>query len=151
MYSRYSNRPAKHIQIPEHYSGCAFSESPREDAPARFLEVAKPTPRESEGTWSEENSALSAPLPPPIQEEATPHAPLSNEDDTAPPPAKEASAHPALPAPFQSLFGPLGSALPFSKGLDFDQLLILGLILLLLHNEQDADIVLWLGLLLLCG
>ena len=38
---------------------------------------------------------------------------------------------------------------PPLKGLDFDQLLILGLILLLWGNERDGDVVLWLGLLLL--
>ena len=39
--------------------------------------------------------------------------------------------------------------IPFANGLDFEELLILGLILLLWDNERDSDIILWLGLLLL--
>lgn len=40
---------------------------------------------------------------------------------------------------------------PFSSGMHFDELLILGLIFLLGRNEEDPEILLLLALLLLCG
>lgn len=110
MYSRSSSRRNSDIQIPDHYSGCAFGKSGGDGAPPRYLEVAKPSP--------------------PLWEEA--------EKEQTPPP------HPPLPPSPSKPTSPL-----FSKGLEFDQLLILGLILLLWGSETDSDIVLWLALLLL--
>lgn len=109
MYSRYSNRQRPSVQIPEHYSGVAFSEKSVESEAPRYLEIAKPSPP----VWDE------PPTPPPKDEP------------------------PALPVSAEK------PRTPFSRGLDFDQLLILGLILLLWGNERDGDVVLWLGLLLL--
>lgn len=74
--------------------------------------------------------------------------------------AKEDSSHPsahssALPTallqPLQGLFGNLGHAFPFSHGIGFDELLLIGLIILLSSNGQDHDLILWLALLLFCG
>lgn len=157
MYSRYSDRPEKGIQIPEHYSGCAFSGVRPDLPPPQYLGVAKPSP--------------AAPVSPAAPERDRP--PVSSEKDLPPVPSprpeerrgkEEASASQEalavssgnsprgeLPLPFGNLFSHLGGSLPFSKGLDFDQLLILGLILLLLKNDRDSDVILWLGLLLLCG
>ncbi len=109
MYSRYSNRQRTSVQIPEHYSGVAFSEKGTENEAPRYLEIAKPSPP----VWDE------PPTPPPKDE--PPALPVSTEKPRT----------------------------PFSRGLDFDQLLILGLILLLWGNERDGDVILWLGLLLL--
>ena len=157
MYSRYSDRPEKGIQIPEHYSGCAFS-GVRPDLPLpRHLGVAKPTP--------------AAPVPPAAPERDRPPAPPEKDRPPTPPPhaeehrekedpsvaredtktSEKSSSHKDLPLPFGHLFSHLGKSMPFADGLDFDQLLILGLILLLLKNDRDSDVVLWLGLLLLCG
>ena len=120
MYSRYDNRTAGGLRVPENYSGCAFPKEKRASAPPHYVEVAKPTPYEE------------APQPP--IEKIISDEPLAKETvekiEKAPP------AHVAS---------------PFSDGLDFEQLLILGLILLLSHNGEDPDIVLWLGLLLLLG
>jgi hypothetical protein len=58
---------------------------------------------------------------------------------------------PAFLQPFENLFGKVGNTFPFAHGFGFDELLILGLILLLAHNDHDPDILLLLGLLLFCG
>ena len=146
MYSRANNRSEHPIRIPEHYSGCAFSGSksekspPKEDhfPPRRYPEAAKPTPpkvpREEispvQPSPSTTSQSFSAPIP-------------------IPPPQKEKP--PTAPQPFQGLLGSIGSAFPFSHGLGFDELLIIGLILLLGHTSQDSDMILWLALLLFCG
>ena len=107
MYSRFPRHSERPLQIPEHYSGCAFSES----------EPIKPSP----------------PEPPP----PTPHDDAPTE---APPPK------PRLELP--SLFGNSMSLL--GGGLNFEELLLIGLILLLARSEQDSDVILWLALLLFC-
>ena len=75
------------------------------------------------------------PTPPPVEEKKPalpPPPPPSTPPIHIPPP------HPSLPSPH-----------PLTEGLSFDQLLLLGLILLLWGNERDGDVILWLGLLLL--
>ena len=91
------------------------------DEPTRFLEVAKPTPQEHATRYAE------PPLPLPDED-------VCREETPTPPP---------LPTVHPRHF--------LTDELDFDQLLILGLILLLWGNERDGDVVLWLGLLLLWG
>ena len=127
MYSRFSNSPPRNVQIPEHYSGCAFSAGAPSDLPSHALGVARPTPPPTD----------TEPPSPPVYSDA-----LHVKEDVPPPPPPTAS-----PSEHTT-----PSALPlFANGLDFDQLLILGLILLLSHSGKDSDIVLWLGLLLFCG
>ena len=137
MYSRYHNE--KTIKIPENYSGCAFAEQktssvgtppyPREHfSPAqevRRMEVAKPT--------------LPEPISKPAlhEEPKTEKEPISKEEPVA--------------LPVSSPLGGLGKSSFLPQGLGFEELLILGLILLLSQSEQDSDIVLWLALLLFCG
>ena len=129
MYSRYDAiRPEKKLHIPEHYSGCAFSAGAPTDAPPHALGVARPTPPQESERASPPMLSSTPPdkkSPPPQEEPTTPCEPTATH----------------APAPF----------VPFAGGLDFDQLLILGLILLLSHSGKDSDIVLWLGLLLFCG
>lgn len=151
MYSRYHNRPEGPIQIPENYSGSAFSdrrfvgnEEKRSDPPRR-IDVAKPTPSEKTQT-----PGMAPPkpilLPPPKEEpEHRPPSPTEHPEEKEPP------APPALPSALQSLFGSREHAFPFSHGIGFDELLILGLILLLSRSGQDNDLILWLVLLLFCG
>ena len=149
MYSRYSNRSEKPIRLPEHYSGCAFSEYRSEEAPTRAFGVAKPSPPPPKPpTVIQDTSTEEESFPLPIDPLAEPSfAQGTSIPINANVPEKKESTLPAM----KHLLGGFGKGLSFSKGLDFDQLLILGLILLLSHTEQDSDIVWWLGLLLLCG
>ena len=105
MYSRFPRNASRPVQLPEHYSGCAFSELDEK-------EVATPTP--------------------------PPHT-------SQPQPRQESTHSPHEPL---SLFGkPLSLSIP---GLDFEELLLIGLILLLARSEQENDLILWLALLLFC-
>ena len=117
MYSR-STKKSDPVKIPEHYSGCAFSQSAQETPkPLPSLGVAKPSappPREAES--------------PPLHDEK-PH---------------ESPSPPALP-----VLGALGGA--FRRGIGFEELLLLGLILLLSQTDADSHLSLMLGLLLFCG
>ncbi len=136
MYSRYSaNRPSDEISIPKNYSGCAFTQRRESDGGRTYIEIAKPTPPK--------DSALPPPIPLPPEEEGVKEteedgkgcitvAPLSKSQDShsAPPPLKPLL--PSIPVRFDS-----------------DQILLLGLILLLLGNDGDGDLILCLGLLLL--
>ena len=109
MYSRFPRNHDRPIQLPEHYSGCAFSEHSEPDLPP-------PAP--------------SVPPSPQVRETRSPHEP--------PPPHREIA----------SLFSkPLAL---FSDGLQFEELLLIGLIILLSRSEQDSDVILWLALLLFC-
>ncbi len=141
MYSRSQDRPDRPIRIPEHYSGCAFS--PQKQPPPQERPTPKPQPR-----YPEAAKPSPPPKPSPSANPSVPPTAI-----LLPPPAspqKEESPS-AVPAPLGSLLGNLGSAFPFSHGLGFDELLIMGLILLLAGNGQDPNIILWLALLLFCG
>lgn len=65
-----------------------------------------------------------------------------------PPPRKEAP-HP--PTPSLSPLPISKNPFPLLGGLEFDQLLILGLIFLLSRGEEGNDVLIWLILLLFCG
>lgn len=118
MYSRFSRNGDRAIRIPEHYSGCAFSE----------IAASAPPPREE-------------PLPPPS---APAHTAESHGEKQAPP--KEADRPALLPLSLS-----IGNHLPFLGGsLGSEELLLIGLILLLARSEQDNDLILWLVLLLFC-
>ncbi|MBQ8431725.1 MAG: hypothetical protein IJX28_02470 [Clostridia bacterium] len=131
MYSRSTNPSGRPIRIPEHYSGSAFATSPplaAEPLPKRRLpEVATPSP----------------PKEPPVPQEPPRRAEEPSPAPTLPLPLPP--PHPAPPA------GGLGISLPFLHGIHSDDLLLLGLILLLAQNQQDTSTLLWLALLLFCG
>ena len=133
MYSRFQGRSDESIRIPEHYSGCAFSKS-ASSPQGKQEEVPQSRPHPIEA---------SRPSPPP--KKSPPPAlllpPRKDAEEKAPPPLK----------PSQGLWGELGRAFPFSHGIGFEELLILGLILLLAQSETDGDMILWLALLLFCG
>ena len=59
------------------------------------------------------------------------------------PPSTKESPPPLLPIKIDNL--------PFLKGMEFDQLLILGLIVLLSRGEEGGEVLPWLLLLLICG
>lgn len=141
MYSRFSGKQEHVTQLPDHYSGWAFDrtsekkqERPQKISPAPGPEIAKPT------------------LPP--HREAAEPAPeeiIAREEEVVPTPAPvpiEPEAKKSVPS---GLFGGIGKAFPFSHGIGFEELFLLGLILLLARDESDRDTVLWLGLLLFCG
>lgn len=126
MYSRFSGKN-ENVRLPEHYGGCAFSPQqapppPRQAHPS----VGKPTP----------------PPPPPPPRETPREEEISDET-----PQKEKHS-PSVPA---LRLGNLGVSFPFSHGIGFEELLILGLILLLSQNGEERDVVLILALLLFCG
>ena len=163
MYSRYHNRPERPVTLPENYSGTAFSaqRAHREEPPAappRRIDVAKPTPPpdppSSQGMPPPPRPIL---LPPPSEHNTPREASPPPEVISTPPPPredekKEPKAAPvAFLQPLQGLFGNVGHAFPFSHGFGFDEILIIGLIILLSSNGQDNDLVLWLALLLFCG
>ena len=135
MYSRYEARRESPIRLPENYSGTAFSGRPSPDsADTHRVEIAKPSP-------------LGAvyPSPPPHKEPPKPllpaELPVPAHNDghkESPPPVSHA---PALP---------LHVGVPFLHGIGFEELLILGLILLLSHTDEQSDVILWLALLLFC-
>ena len=145
MYSRSKDRPDYTIQPPKHYSGWAFP---------------PPSTRNTTPSPEAPPPASSAPPPFPLP---TPALPLSSceqevkkekheeEDREIPVSHQKSSSPPAFLQPFQSLFGNIGNAFPFAHGLGFDEILILGLMILLAQNDHDPDILLLLGLLLFCG
>lgn len=140
MYSRFSGKQERVTQLPDHYSGWAFdhapekkNDSPQKKPPMSGPEIAKPTP-------------------PPHREESEPvPAHVEQEEKVAlaaVPVSAESESRSGVPT---GLFGGLGKTFPFSHGIGFEELLLLGLILLLARDEEDRDTVLWLGLLLFCG
>ena len=163
MYSKYHTPDGQRVQIPENYSGCAFSERFRDPsaslAQPHRLDVAKPTPPEPRDPppLQKKDVECNPPLQSPA-EDTDSHTKASTKC-APPPPSPVAGISPVLlpsaelhhsPA-FRGLFEKMGISFPFSHGIGFDELLILGLILLLSQNEADSDLILWLILLLFCG
>jgi len=165
MYSRAKDRPKAPIRLPDHYSGWAFRDPPPNDTPEEPIPHRAPPDAiplsPSTHNDSSDDTHLSVPT-----YEAVPHVPSARQDvpcDPTPsrdlpphaltPPCdvqKKSPAHSPSPSWMHSL-GKIGSAFPFSHGLGFDELILLGLILLLSHNDHDPDVLLLLGLLLFCG
>lgn len=138
MYSRFPpERREKPIRLPENYSGCAFSAN--SPVPPH---VPPSVPQEHSSDRSEQEC---------MQHEDAPQKELHEnghaEQIAPPPPAPQSNgmAPDRLPS---RLFGGHGLSIPI--GLSFDELLLIGLILLLSHSENDSDMVLWLVLLLFC-
>lgn len=135
MYSRYPGRLDRPVQLPEHYSGCAFSASAPSRIPTDLPPISVPyTP-------------VPSPEPPDETDPPPSPPPLPPSPDT-PPEHKKGATPDALPEGLRALFG--GRLPAFPGGMTFDELLLLGLILLLAHSEQQSDIILWLALLLFC-
>ncbi len=133
MYSRYHDRNGAPLRVPEHYSGYAFSKgaNPNVEQPPRRMDIAKPTP---------------PPVPPQSTMPPPPRPAL--------PPPHEAPLHeqpPHLPTPAPTAPLQLAGIPLFSHGIGFEELLLLGLIVLLWGTEGGSDMVLWLVLLLFLG
>lgn len=124
MYSRFPgrrDRESEPIRVPKHYSGCVFV--PQEPTHREDTE-SKPRP-------SPPSPSMEAALPPPIPQE--PITPVPSVEEKA------------VTTSLLSGFSP-----SFLEGLGFEELLLVGLILLLARSDQESDIVLWLALLLFC-
>ncbi len=132
MYSRFSGKN-ENVRLPEHYGGCAFSP-----------QQAPPPPRQAHPSIGKPTPPPTPPPPPPSEEPRETPRKESIPDEI---PNKEKHS-PALPA---LRLGNLGVSFPFSHGIGFEELLILGLILLLSQNGEERDVVLILALLLFCG
>ncbi len=143
MYSRY-DRPREPVKLPENYGGCAFSErSDRPSEPPRRIDIAKPTPPPE---VPEAALALPRPVFLPAGKEAEEHTEPPKADlrlQKEEPPACEEGAT------GRSILSGLG--FPFSHGIGFDELLLIGMTVLLSGSEQAPDIHLWLLLLLFMG
>ncbi len=152
MYSRNTNRNQMPPHVPEHYSGWAFRpQSPTEsDRPPR----KKPTDGYSPAAESPEKDVNNRPQaigrPSPPKNPPPPPSP-----PCLPPPAPHEPPHcdpvppPMFPSSLRQLFS--GGSLSHSFGLDFEELLLIGLIFLLGGNGEDNELPLLLALLLLCG
>ena len=160
MYSRYHDRADTGIRIPAHYSGCAFSEVRTEEPPSRFLEIAKPSPRQMPPRERDEKQSMPADMPPARAEHMCENIdapkPLldekKEEECAAQADAVASVAKEAVPTGAFSWLPSLGQMLgKLGGGKDGDRVLLLGLILLLSQGERESDMVLWLILLLLCG
>ena len=121
MYSRFQDRRDVPLRLPENYSGCAFSPPPN---PPLDLSPPAPPPVPTAIPTVAADAPTEAPL--------TPEAPFSKE---APPAASVPSAPPTAPPP----------------GRSYDDVLLLGTILLLWRNAEDSDVLPFLVLLLFCG
>ncbi len=143
MYSRYYGNRQGDLRLPENYSGCAF---PREATEKERTHTSPPPSFLHDPPLTKKPPADPPPLILPSVPEEDP--PTSENDACKEAPSPAPSSAPPLPAPTDAPAHGLLSHL--SKGLDFDQLLIMGLILLLLHSGEDSEMVLWLVLLLFC-
>lgn len=143
MYSRYNNRPERPIKVPENYSGYAFSErrEPQNDITHR-IDVAKPTPAPAKETPSD------VAMPPPPRTLLLPPAKVAEGKVSTPP--EKAAETVSMPL-FEGVLGRGIKTFPFGHGIGFEEMLLIGLIILLHGSEQGSDMVLWLALLLFMG
>ena len=136
MYSKKSGRGSLPPRMPEHYNGWAFQPpAPPKDRPPR----------------AEEN-ADKRPMPPPKQEihESYPRPlPFLPPPPMGEPPREEKPTPPPfLPPSLEHFLGKSGFL--HSGNLDFEELLLIGLIVLLSSSGEDNELPLLLALLLLC-
>ena len=116
---------------------------------ARRVEIGRPTPPSARRWDNTPPLSVREELP----EEMPPTLPVTAERENTENETPRSSESPtgAFLKPFGGLLGNVGRAFPFSHGIGFDEILILGLILLLAREEESSDLVLWLALLLFCG
>lgn len=137
MYSRAKDRPKAPIRLPDHYSGWAFKDLPPTDAEEAPIPHTAPP-----------DIIAAIPAKEPLDAEGSAPPYEGSVSNHTPPKSKPS---PAFLQPFEHLLGKAGNTFPFGHGIGFDELLLLGLIVLLAHNDHDPDILLLLALLLFCG
>lgn len=155
MYSRYTSAQRENnYRIPEHYSGCAFAapnkeEIRKEQEPLRPVSLPK-----TKISPSYAEAATPSAAPPQQACPMPPAEPAPSSEEHGQPSAKQnragAKKEPPIPEVFGQLLSHIGAGLPFSNGIDFDSLLLLGLILLLAGDGGDTELLLLLTLLLFC-
>lgn len=178
----YRQPPRQRLQVPPNYSGHAIVDGeerplgspPEESVPARLtdpLGSSEPTPRfdglprvSELGGVGDSHRHQPRTLQASFESREADDRPLPSEGED-PSPADDSQERVTLPAavPPRDAFDPprggslFGGRFPFGHGLGLEELLLLGLILLLLHEsdgEERGDLdetVLLLGLLLLLG
>lgn len=162
MYSRYTSSPRdKGYRIPEHYSGCAFAAPQKEDLPHE-AETAHPVPlpkTKISPSYAEASAQAFAAQPSPAapppssfsvstaEKAPTEHLERATRESDCQKPPKE----PPTSGVLEQLLSHIGGGLPFANGIDFDSLLLLGLILLLAGDGGDTELLLLLTLLLFCA
>lgn len=116
------NRFTSEFSVPENYSGSAFRE----------IEEEKVLPSESRESNTDEDIEVYE------EEKLEETVECSKKEESSPPPKKS-----FLPAGFGFDIGKL-----FRGGFGFEELLIIGLILLVAQSDESSDIILFLVLLL---
>ena len=159
MYSRYtSGHDEKNYQVPEHYSGCAFPPPKKEDV-RRESDPIRPTPLPRTKISPQYAPPLpystQSPHPLPTSKGESASYPIEQrrepeEEKDLRPPKEKTKQEARLPESISQLLSHMGIGLPFSHGIDFDSLLLLGLILLLAGDGSDTELLLLLTLLLFC-
>ena len=161
MYSRTPDHAYfrdRNVQLPPNYSGSAFSfdpgsphaDSPRPPAPLPSEQTPRPDfrglPQIGTLTHGDDRQPQDAPLPAP--------PPVTGDDSGCPPPAPAPVPAPRPSAP--PLFD--GTHFPLGHGLGQEEIVLIGLCLLLLHEGSESgsggdlwETLLLLGALLLCG
>ena len=136
MYSKKSGRGSLPPRMPEHYNGWAFQPPPPpKDLPPKF----------------DKNDERPAPPPPPKQEihQSYPRPlPFLPPPPVPSPPGEKTAPPPFLPPSLEHLLGKGGFL--HSMNLNFEELLLIGLIVLLGSFGEDTELPLLLALLLLC-
>ena len=133
MYSKKSGRASVPPRMPAHYNGWAFQPpEPPKDRPPKLEGAPEKRPEPPVSGKQELHQSYPRPLP------FLPPPPISE------PPKGEKPLLPSL----EHLFG--NGGLLHSGGLDFEELLLIGLIVLLSSSGEDNELPLLLALLLLC-
>ena len=161
-------RPPSKIKLPENYGGNAFSSGAYSDMPPPARQSTPPPPRD---TLKTEPPAKSSPLANSIREAGhIPHSPQGEQYDAPTAPsddgpvtvAEETTSTHKNDEPRGSIFSSLlprsssANGFPFGHGIGTEELLILGIMLLVYlsaNEKDDADneLILLLGLLLFAG
>ena len=168
MYSRYGDDSRRHVRLPEHYGGSAFSQMPTAPATVSQKEFFRAPTRggvEEKASPTADRFLRSEPSEEANNDATVERAPTANAADLSNAAALEQTLDEAEKEaiPVSQEKDARSSAINFAglrrllggvegeRGEDNDRLLLLGLILLLSRTEGDSDILLWLSLLLLCG
>ena len=163
MYVRPPNSARERVRLPENYSGNAFSNDPRADMPppVRIPRGYDAAPQKEKHVPSDYGGEIIPQADDVPQEEFEAQIiPRDNSDGEKTDETVEASAHAKRsPSIFDSLLPPIKSldrSFPFGHGIGSEELLILGMMMLvyLSDNEKghfDHEFMILLGLLLFAG
>lgn len=162
-------RPPSKIKLPENYGGSAFSSGAyndmpppaRQSAPPPLRDVSKTEPPPAKSSPLANSIRQSGQMPPSPQDEQYDEPPVESDDELATVKEEPAPPHKSE-EPRTSLFSSLlprsisANGFPFGHGIGTEELLILGIMLLVYlsdngKDETDNELILLLGLLLFAG